>query len=81
MILSDIGLPGEDGYTFMRRLRTLAPEQGGDVPAVALTAFARHEDRVRALDAGFQLHLAKPLLPAELIRVVASLAGRAPRTV
>jgi CheY-like chemotaxis protein len=76
VILSDIGLPREDGYSFMRRLRALPPSRCGDVPAAALTAFARTEDRARALDAGFQLHLAKPLDPADLVMVVASLAGR-----
>jgi signal transduction histidine kinase/CheY-like chemotaxis protein len=76
VILSDIGMPREDGYSFMRRLRALPAALGGDVPAAALTAFARTEDRARALDAGFQLHLAKPLDPSDLVMVVASLAGR-----
>jgi CheY-like chemotaxis protein len=74
VILSDIGMPEEDGYTFMRKVRSLPPEQGGVTPAAALTAFARAEDRTRALRAGYQTHVAKPVEPAELTAVVASLA-------
>jgi PAS domain S-box-containing protein len=77
VIISDIEMPGEDGYTFIRRLRGLPAERGGDTPAAALTAYARAEDRMRALVAGFQLHVPKPVEPAELVTVVASLAGRA----
>ncbi len=76
MIVSDIGMPGEDGYAFIRRVRALAPEQGGRTPAAALTAFARPEDRTRALRAGYQSHIAKPVDSAELAAVVASLAIR-----
>jgi CheY-like chemotaxis protein len=76
MILSDIGMPGEDGYELMRKVRALPPEQGGRTPAAALTAFARTEDRMRALRAGFQTHIVKPVDPAELAAVVASLATR-----
>jgi PAS domain S-box-containing protein len=76
VLVSDIGMPGEDGHTFMRRVRELAPERGGRIPAVALTAYARAEDRVKAIRAGFQMHLAKPVEPAELIAMVASLANR-----
>jgi signal transduction histidine kinase len=76
MILSDIGMPGEDGYDFIRRVRQLAPEEGGRTPAAALTAFARAEDRTRALRAGYQTHVAKPVEPSELTAVVASLAIR-----
>jgi signal transduction histidine kinase len=76
VVVSDIGVPGEDGYSLIRRLRARAAEQGGNVPAVALTAYARAEDRVRALAAGFQMHLAKPVDPAELVASVAALAGR-----
>ena len=76
MLISDIGMPGEDGYALIRRVRALGPEVGGNVPAVALTAYARAEDRVRALRAGFQVHVPKPIEPAELVAVVASLAGR-----
>jgi len=75
VIISDVGLPDEDGYSLIRRIRSL-PEPVRRVPAVALSAFARMEDRQRALLSGFQMHLAKPIAPAELITVVASLAGR-----
>jgi CheY-like chemotaxis protein len=77
VVISDIEMPGEDGYTFIKRLRALPAERGGDTPAAALTAYARAEDRMRALVAGFQLHVPKPVEPAELVTVVASLAGRA----
>jgi CheY-like chemotaxis protein len=76
MILSDIGMPGEDGYAFIRKVRSLGPEQGGRTPAAALTAFARAEDRTRALRAGYQTHIAKPVESTELTAVVASLAMR-----
>jgi CheY-like chemotaxis protein len=76
VIVSDIGMPEEDGYTMIRRIRALGAARGGRVPAVALTAYARSEDRMRALAAGFQMHVVKPVEPAELIMVVASLAGR-----
>jgi signal transduction histidine kinase len=74
VILSDIGMPNVDGLTFISRLR----EEGMRTPAAALTAYARSADRVRALSAGYQAHLAKPAEPAELIALVASLAGRGP---
>ena len=76
MLLSDIGMPGEDGYELIRKVRAIAPDAGGRTPAAALTAFARAEDRTRALRAGYQTHLAKPVEPAELTAVVASLATR-----
>jgi PAS domain S-box-containing protein len=76
VLVSDIGMPGEDGYSLIRRVRELDPRQGGTVPAVALTAYARAEDRIKAIQAGFQMHVVKPVEPAELITVVASLAGR-----
>jgi hypothetical protein len=69
-------MPGEDGYSLLRRVRALPAEQGGRVPAIALTAYARAEDRMKAVLAGFQLHLAKPVEPAELITMVASVSGR-----
>jgi len=72
VIISDIGMPIQDGYQFMRAVRI----HGLKTPAVALTAFARSEDRIRSIEAGFQAHLPKPVEPAELIAVVASLAGR-----
>jgi PAS domain S-box-containing protein len=74
VLLSDIGMPGEDGYSLMRRVRELPPERGGRTPAAALTAFARGEDRRRALLAGFQMHVAKPVEVQELAAVVANLA-------
>jgi CheY-like chemotaxis protein len=75
MIVSDIGMPGEDGYDFIRKVRALPESQGGRTPAAALTAFARAEDRTRALRAGFQSHVAKPVESTELTAVVASLAA------
>jgi PAS domain S-box-containing protein len=78
VIVSDIGMPGEDGYTFLRRVRALGPERGGNVAALALTAYARTEDRVRAVLAGFQMHIPKPVEAVELVTMVASLAGRTP---
>jgi PAS domain S-box-containing protein len=74
VLLSDIGMPGEDGYDLIRRVRELPAERGGRTPAAALTAFARGEDRRRALRAGFQMHVAKPVDLQELATVVASLA-------
>ena len=76
VIVSDIGMPGEDGYAFIRKVRALSPENGGRTPALALTAYARAEDRVRALREGFQTHAAKPVEPVELLTLVASLARR-----
>jgi len=75
VIVSDIGMPGEDGYSLMRRLRARAPAQGGTIPALALTAFARNEDRQRAFTAGYQAFMAKPVEPEELVRALARLAG------
>jgi CheY-like chemotaxis protein len=77
VLVSDIAMPDEDGYCLIRELRGRAPEQGGTVPAVALTAYAREEDRQRALAAGFQSHLAKPVEPCDLAQAIASLAGNA----
>ncbi|MGH9901116.1 MAG: hybrid sensor histidine kinase/response regulator, partial [Pyrinomonadaceae bacterium] len=76
VMLSDIGMPDEDGYALIRKVRALPAERGGRTPAAALTAYAREEDRARALSAGFQAHLPKPVGPAELVSMVASLAGR-----
>ena len=72
VLISDIGMPGEDGYEFIRKVREMESERGGYIPAVALTAYARGEDRVRALSAGFQMHVSKPVEPMELAAVVAS---------
>jgi CheY-like chemotaxis protein/anti-sigma regulatory factor (Ser/Thr protein kinase) len=76
ILVSDIGMPNEDGYTLLRRVRSLPPERGGRIPAVALTAYARTEDRRAALLAGFQSHVAKPVELSELIAVIANLTGR-----
>jgi PAS domain S-box-containing protein len=74
IVVSDIGMPHEDGYGLIARLRAQLPADGGHVPAVALTAYARTQDRTRALLAGFSNHVAKPVDPSELVAVVASLA-------
>jgi signal transduction histidine kinase/ActR/RegA family two-component response regulator len=76
VLVSDIGMPQVDGYELLRRVRALGGERGGNLPAVALTAFARSEDRTRALRAGFLVHVSKPVEPSELIATVASVAGR-----
>ncbi len=76
VLISDIGMPEDDGYELIRRLRALPLEGGGKVPAIALTAYARVEDRLKALRAGFQMHVPKPVELAELVTVVASVAGR-----
>ena len=76
IVISDIGMPDMDGYELIRELRRLPAAQGGRIPAIALTAFARSGDRTRALLAGFQLHLAKPIEAPELLAAIASLAGR-----
>jgi signal transduction histidine kinase/DNA-binding response OmpR family regulator len=79
LIISDIGMPGQDGFELIRHVRLQLPMDLRDTPAIALTAYARDEDRVRALAAGFQMHLPKPIEPAELISAVASLCGRGGR--
>ena len=76
VLVSDIGMPHEDGYSLLEKVRRLDATQGGETPAVALTAYAREEDRTQALSAGFQMHLAKPVEPDELANVVAKLATR-----
>jgi CheY-like chemotaxis protein len=76
LIISDIGMPEEDGYELMRRIRQLPAEAGGRVPAIALTAYARVEDRMHALRAGYQMHVPKPVELAELAAVAASLVRR-----
>ncbi|MCU0684139.1 MAG: ATP-binding protein [Polyangiaceae bacterium] len=73
LLISDIGMPGEDGYSLIRRVRALPAEEGGRVPAIALTAFTRAVDRARALTAGFRAHVTKPIDPAELTNLIASL--------
>ena len=76
VLVSDIGMPGEDGYSLIARVRSLKPESGGLIPAVALTGYAGPKDRIRLLSAGYQRHIAKPVELSELVKVVASLAGR-----
>ncbi len=76
VLVSDIGMPGEDGYMMMQRIRALGRERGGGVPALALTAYAGSEDRTRSILAGFQMHISKPVAPSELIASVSRLAGR-----
>jgi PAS domain S-box-containing protein len=76
VLVADIAMPGEDGYSLIKRVRALDAARGGNVPAAALTAYASSEDRRRVLLSGFQIHLPKPVEPAELAAVVASLAGR-----
>ena len=76
VIVSDIGMPNKDGFHFIKALRTLSPERGGSIPAVDLTAFARSEDRIHALQVGYQMHIHKPVEPNELVAVVASLVNR-----
>jgi PAS domain S-box-containing protein len=77
VLISDLGMPDEDGYSLITKIRALPSERGGHIPAAALTAYARAEDRMRVLRSGFQFHLPKPVDSAELVTVVASLAGRA----
>ena len=73
VIISDIGMTGENGYEFIKRIRSLSQEEGGHIPAIALTAYAAPSDRRRALLAGFQTHLAKPIEPDDLLAVILSL--------
>jgi len=77
VLIMDIGMPEEDGYSVIQKVRQLTPEQGGNVPAIALTAFARLEDRRRAILSGFQMHMSKPVEPSELIAIVSSLGNGA----
>ena len=77
ILISDLGMPDEDGYSLISKIRALPLDHGGHIPAAALTAYARAEDRMRVLRSGFQFHLPKPVDAAELVTVVASLAGRA----
>src|SRR5215213_416603 len=76
VILSDIAMPEEDGYSFIRQVRSLPPDKGGDTPAAALTAYARDVDRRQALAAGYQMHIAKPISASQLIIMITRLAGR-----
>src|SRR5215475_15907738 len=76
IMVSDIQMPGMDGYALMRSVRKMDPDRGGNIPAIALTAYTRAEDRIRALVAGFQIHIAKPFEPVELLTVVESVLNR-----
>jgi signal transduction histidine kinase/ActR/RegA family two-component response regulator len=81
VLVSDIEMPGEDGYSLIRKVRALVEDEGGRTPAVALTAYGRTQDRTRSLAAGFSMHVPKPVDPGELTTIVASVAGgpRQPR--
>ena len=70
MLISDIGMPEEDGYSLLRRVRALPPEQGGLIPAIALTAYAGGQDRQRAMESGYQSHMAKPVESSELVATI-----------
>jgi CheY-like chemotaxis protein len=76
ILLSDIGMPEMDGYALMRQVINLTAEHGGKIKAIALTAYAGEFDQQQALAAGFQMHLSKPIEPAELIAVIAKIAGK-----
>jgi PAS domain S-box-containing protein len=78
VLIGDIGMPERDGFDLIRTIRARESKEGGQTPAIALTAFARAEDRIRTLRAGYQVHVSKPVEPTELLNVVASLAGRPP---
>ncbi|MGE0130785.1 MAG: PAS domain-containing protein [Blastocatellales bacterium] len=75
VLVSDISMPDEDGYMLIERVRQLAPEEGGKIPAIALTAFERPSDRIKALASGFSMHVPKPVEPEELAMVIANLTG------
>jgi CheY-like chemotaxis protein len=76
VLVSDIGMPVADGYQFIREIRSLGEHEGGRTPAIALTAFARSEDRMRAMLAGYQVHVSKPIEPQELAVTVQMLSRR-----
>jgi two-component system CheB/CheR fusion protein len=78
LVICDVMLPGENGYSFVRRIRALGPERGGDVPALALTAFAGEGDRQRAVAAGFQEHTAKPVEFDLLVETLSTLRAEGP---
>ncbi len=75
ILLSDVGMPDEDGCALIRQVRALGAELGGQIPAAALTAYVRVEEQKEALAAGFQRHIAKPVEPAQLVSIVAELAA------
>jgi PAS domain S-box-containing protein len=76
LLISDVGMPGESGYDLIRKVRALSADRGGQVPAIALTAYAHMQDRLKILSAGFQMHVPKPIEPIELATIVASLTKR-----
>ena len=76
LLISDIGMPDQDGYDFIRKVRSMPVEQGGRTPAIALTGSASRRDRERALAAGYHQHLAKPIEQTEIIAAIAALVGR-----
>jgi CheY-like chemotaxis protein len=73
VLVSDIAMAEEDGYTLLKKIRALPPERGGRIPAIALTAHSLVQDRLQSLRAGFQSHVPKPVVPEELVEVVASI--------
>ena len=77
VLVADIGMAGEDGYALLRKVRALPADYGGATPAIALTGYANPQDWMKALRAGFQVHVGKPVTPAELAAAVASLVGPA----
>jgi len=76
VMISDIGMPDQDGYELIRRLRSLPAEKGGATPAIALTGYASKKDRERALSSGYHQHMAKPIEQADMIAAIAALVGR-----
>jgi signal transduction histidine kinase/ActR/RegA family two-component response regulator len=76
VMVSDIGMPDQDGYELVRKLRAMPPEKGGRTPAIALTGYASRKDRVRALNSGYQQHMAKPIEQGDMIAAIAALVGR-----
>jgi CheY-like chemotaxis protein len=76
VMVSDIGMPDQDGYELIRKLRALPAEKGGNVPAIALTGYASRKDRERALSSGYHQHMAKPIEQVDLINTIAALIGR-----
>ncbi|WP_017652855.1 response regulator [Fortiea contorta] len=75
VLICDIAMPYEDGYTLIRKIRALQPDKGATIPAIALTAYADSEDRVRALEAGFQTHIGKPVEPEKLVATITTLVA------
>jgi CheY-like chemotaxis protein len=75
VLVSDLAMPDRDGYDLIREIRKRAPDRGGNIPAIALSAYTRPQDRAQALAAGFQLHLSKPIDPSDLVAALARLIG------